>query len=977
MRKRTLIALLLVFAIIISGMLIACQDKCKEHVDENGDFICDKCNADLRTNDPDTPQPQPNKVLYSISLKTMAGAPISNVTAFIYDADATDVMKGHMVTDANGMASREMTEGRYFIELGTIEGYVTAEKYYFNANRVANIVLETKVVAGEHRNYALGSVMKDFSVDLVGGGTFKLSEALETYNAVLLNFFYTTCSPCIGEFPYLNEAAGMYKDKVAVICVDTNNETFAKVEDFYNERNLTNLNMGIHDIGLFAAFNTAGYPTSVMIDRYGVICLIEVGGMPYLYPFTAMFDYFGADNYTQKLFTSVEELTPKEKPAQLGYVQAPSAEVAEVMNGANMADDTRYYPETELADSEYYWPFVKGEKEGVECMVSSNFHSNLKYNTTAVMNVDVTLQEGQALSLDYFCSSEMGADNFYVMVDDEVIFWTSGECEEWERCYPYVAIKDGTYKISFVYNKDSSNDVGDDCVYISNLNIVSVSSIDKETFIPRNAVSEPLPYNDGYQNYATVVYNETDGYYHVNEKDGPLLIANLMNYVLDDKTEEATSLYLYVYEQYALNPSSAAGSLYDRFVKYCSYASNSEIYGYCTVNEALKTYLVALNELYKGGVLDETENGWLRFCKYYDAYGTDAQVSDPIIGLAPFSAYQSILNAEVGLEEYPNSVTYTKVMIPRGKYFRFTSEEGGVYRIISTGDVAAEGWIYDENNRIVLEASDYERLTDTNNDGEYTQIEYGSNNVCMVYYFEPGKEYYIDIAFNDINATGTINFKIERLGDTYTMFRYASPAVFTFYVDPVTGEIPTDKGEEVYTIIAGGKSPVYNSEDGYYYIGKSKLYVDITLPIITGFLGDRSIQEIVEMGYFDFTKYVFTKEDGSQEFRVGADENGEPLKDKDNKDLILAVKDAEGNTTKIRDYTDDIKEYIENKMITSDGVFGSEATLASGCIAVDKDLAVMLQYLVNKTSFRGVTDAWTKLCYYFEYLGPQTEEAEA
>ena len=992
MRKKTVIALLLVFAIIMTGMLVACNEECTEHIDADGNLKCDNCDADMSTDDGN--DDTSTNVTYTITIKSMAGIPIKT-TAFLMKT-ADNSIAGYIATDeTTGTGSKEYPEGDYYIELGSLpDGYVADAKYYFQKNTAgeysANIVVGTEVVSGTHKNYALGDVMKDFTVSTVGGGTFTLSEALKEYDGVLLNFFYTTCSPCISEFPYLNEAAGMYTDDIAVICVDTNGDTFSQVESFYNNGGnlfdgpLSNLKMGVHEASLFSAFGTGGYPTSVMIDRYGVICLIEVGGLPYLYPFTAMFDYFSDDNYTQKLFESIDELTPKQKPAELGYVQPDNSEVAPIMSGANMSADVVYYPETESADSDSYWPFYVGRKDDELCMVSTNNKTINKrednFATVAAMHVDVPLQAGQALSLDYYCSSERGGDYFYVLVDGELIYSISGEGTEWEQCYPYVATRDDTYKISFIYNKDYDTDSGDDCIYIKNLNIVNASAIDKETYIPRNAVSDPTEYNDGYQNYANVVYNAEDGYYHVGSANGPLLLANLMNYIVDDNSADKTSLYLYAYEN---AKNDGWEDEYARFVNFCSYASNSEIGGYCTVNAELKGYLEDLNILYKGGVMDDSANGWLRFCRYYDAYGTSNQLEDPIAGLSPFSAYKAVANETVGEKVYPNSVTYKTIIMPRGKLFSFTSEEGGVYRILSTGTEEVDGWIFDEESFYakvpLLEADHVERLVDTDCDGVYSQIEYGSQNVCMIYYFEPGKEYFIDIAYYDTTQAGTISFKIERLGDTYAQFRYASPAPATSSIDPSTGELVGD-------VIAGGVTPVYNEEDGYYYVGKSKLYVDITLPIITG-LTSGSLEKAVELGYFDFTKAIKENDDGTISIIDAIDANGDPIIDEVTVENIvtgeyetvkrarvLVVKDADGNDTEIRDYTADMQAYIANNLITSDGVYGSERTLASGCIAVDKDMAVMLQYYMNKIWFRGVPNAWTKLCYYFEYLGPQSND---
>ena len=41
-----------------------------------------------------------------------------------------------------------------------------------------------------------------------------------------------------------------------------------------------------------------------------------------------------------------------------------------------------------------------------------------------------------------------------------------------------------------------------------------------------------------------------------------------------------------------------------------------------------------------------------------------------------------------------------------------------------------------------------------------------------------------------------------------------------------------------------------------------------------------------------------------------------------------------------------------------------------GCVIVTEELAELLQLLVDKYTFAGVDNSWKKLCYYYDYLGP-------
>ena len=41
---------------------------------------------------------------------------------------------------------------------------------------------------------------------------------------------------------------------------------------------------------------------------------------------------------------------------------------------------------------------------------------------------------------------------------------------------------------------------------------------------------------------------------------------------------------------------------------------------------------------------------------------------------------------------------------------------------------------------------------------------------------------------------------------------------------------------------------------------------------------------------------------------------------------------------------------------------------------MDEELAALLWQLMDKFTFAGVENSWLKVCYYFEYLGPEAAE---
>jgi hypothetical protein len=51
-----------------------------------------------------------------------------------------------------------------------------------------------------------------------------------------------------------------------------------------------------------------GYPTSVFIDRDGVVCLIHAGAITNSDDFYKIFETFTADDYQRKIYRSIDEL---------------------------------------------------------------------------------------------------------------------------------------------------------------------------------------------------------------------------------------------------------------------------------------------------------------------------------------------------------------------------------------------------------------------------------------------------------------------------------------------------------------------------------------------------------------------------------------------------------------------------------------------------------------------------------------------
>ena len=883
---------------------------------------------DATTTVPGTTAPSVSgqKTDYVVTVTSKGGLPLADVAIDIYANDKLEDLVAYGSTNADGKATISMKpDTSYRIVLSYVpEGYIAEESYAFTGN-AANISLSSQIiedtdVAGV--TYTLGSVMHDIEFTDTDGNVHKLSEVLKEKDMVMLNFWYTTCSYCVEEFPYMESAYQQYSDKIEIFALNPTGESMDTNKNFKDSMGLSFPFGDDSGAAVFAAFNGQGCPTSVFIDKNGVVCLIHTGGLPSETPFINAFKHFTAEDYQQTLFNSIEELVPVQKPD----VEMPSSE--EMGNVFNKGDITvSFAPE---AEDEMSWPFVIGQKDGADCILPSNDGAD---NSYATLYANITLKAGQAVGFDYLASCESGMDVLYVLIDRKDIYQISGQSDSWKSCYPWVATKDGEYELAFCYLKDESDASGDDTVYLKDLRVVDAKDIDTATYIPRYCATDLKADGFGYETYATIVFNEADGYYHVGTKDGPLLLANLMS------ASQFSNDSIYAI---AVNGDVVLDGVnyYDQLLPYFTMASNSEIGGYCTVDamlaELLKKVTLAVG-------IEQSENEWLQICSYYDVYGPNAQqLADPVRGLSANNA----IPAKLGKD---NVVTYNRVIMPRGLLYKFVPQQSGVYRITSFSEYECNGWIF-------LREHIEERT-------EYYVYEAGERlwndplNVSMVFYMEAGKEYFIDIAYYDVYQTGSFNFEIKRLGSSYDLLTIASPGYFTFYENS-TGDV-----------INGGIDVILGS-DGYYHEKRtdgtqgSKLYADFKY---ANAIFSDSLLNMIDKGAFDFTKdesdhivegYIasFKTTDYKAEFKaLWGDDFDYYWEEYQVEDVLDGVYHGDGENM-----TELARKYA-GKLITSGDL--------EGCVEVNEELADLLQQLMDKYTFKDVDHAWTKLCYYYKHFG--------
>ena len=153
---------------------------------------------------------------------------------------------------------------------------------------------------------ALGDRMPELTVTTAQGDTLALSELLQQKKMVVLNFWYAECIWCIREFPVMEASYQKYRQDVEILALNPYDPEMG-IAAFQQEHSLS-FPMASCNRDLIMAFGINGYPTSVVIDREGRICLIHAGAITQSQVFDQLFETFTAEDYTSKLYHSINEL---------------------------------------------------------------------------------------------------------------------------------------------------------------------------------------------------------------------------------------------------------------------------------------------------------------------------------------------------------------------------------------------------------------------------------------------------------------------------------------------------------------------------------------------------------------------------------------------------------------------------------------------------------------------------------------------
>lgn len=153
---------------------------------------------------------------------------------------------------------------------------------------------------------SLGDKMPDLSVTTADGETLILSALLQEKKLVVLNFWFADCIWCIREFPVMEVSYQRFREDVEILALNPY-DSADDITAFQQERSLS-FPMATCSQELAYALGVNGYPTSVVIDREGTICLIHGGAITDVTVFDKLFETFTAEDYTPKVYNSLGEI---------------------------------------------------------------------------------------------------------------------------------------------------------------------------------------------------------------------------------------------------------------------------------------------------------------------------------------------------------------------------------------------------------------------------------------------------------------------------------------------------------------------------------------------------------------------------------------------------------------------------------------------------------------------------------------------
>ena len=835
-------------------------------------------------------------------------------------------------TDENGTFTFTAAPATYTVFVILVpDGYTYTPVTLTDSKLEDEIVLHSEVIKSDPAattRYTVGDIIHDYTFTTpyeVDGEVWSKSISdlfKEGKKAVIINNWGINCSWCMKEMPYMEEAYKEFQKDIEIIAVNnysyfpdsddairswstSTNEggfSFPMMRDTYIEiPDPSDSSKKLGTYNLAYRFGLGGWPTTVVIDRYGAIAHIDADAILSVAAWRRLIEPFIADDYKQTfipgvLGESVNTARPKPDLDELGIGEDHYEKLGEALNNESTftaaGAEVTWYPEDGVG-SEYAWPFLYGSP--ADAGVSGETDEQIAYvssshmdNSIAMLYANIRVNKGWVLTFDYYADTEAYYDVLSVLWDGRLIREISGNSNGWQTCYLYFELLDadmsGDHVLSFVYLKDSNDDGfdGQDIVCIKDVRFVASSVLESmnEPIDMLRSAGYGVITQEGHFSYYANVELKDDGYYHVilddlegselagNDKS-PLLLVNLLkptpwhaDYGLVELMGGLDENGEYKYNtEFTIN--GVKRDYREDLYAYCEAAQASYVQYCVPVDAFLHDLLIAFMKEVSGEYTHEKE--WLEVCYYYSHYGTGDPIGNPILGVMDKTAIEIKLNASGNSGRIKADLTRDIMPFPIVRY-KFTPDKAGVYKFESfiaksdANDYAAQMWLYDAgcsdlDHGFLYDGSFRKRFKNEND-----------QNFVGYYYLETEHVYYLAVALQPSMLTiGQYEFEITFEGTSTKELAPAAGDVYTMILD--------DDGNMIGEELTGAVNYKLNEADGYYYVLNadntlgSKLYLDTKYPstsmlfVSLSFLLDQSVTDLdissdPLYGYFDFTKCI-------------------------------------------------------------------------------------------------------------------------
>lgn len=97
---------------------------------------------------------------------------------------------------------------------------------------------------------------------------------------VLLNFWFTSCPGCKVEYLGLQTLKERFKNQEEVVFISIANDDVVSLNQFLQLNPLNFIHVASGKPIADNSFKILGYPTNIIVDKYGVVQHIKIGGSP-------------------------------------------------------------------------------------------------------------------------------------------------------------------------------------------------------------------------------------------------------------------------------------------------------------------------------------------------------------------------------------------------------------------------------------------------------------------------------------------------------------------------------------------------------------------------------------------------------------------------------------------------------------------------------------------------------------------------